>query len=75
MKPRYMLKDKDDRLIRTELKLNDPNANRSAKLFFGSELMRVGDNVNDNMVNKDFSNHDANLINMKRFEEFKLKRE
>ena len=70
MKPRYMLKDKDDRLIRTELKLNDPNANRSAKLFFGSELMRVGDNVNDNMANKDFSNHDANLINTGRFEEF-----
>ena len=71
MKPRYMLKDKDDRLIRTELKkFNDPNANRSAKLFFGSELMRVGDNVNDNMANKDFSNHDANLINTGRFEEF-----
>ena len=70
MKPRYMLKDDEGRLIRTELKLNNPNATRSAKLFFGSELIRVGDNVNDNMMNKEFNNHDANLINTGRFDEF-----
>ena len=52
MKPRYMLLDKDDKFIRKELKLNDPNDKRSAKLFFGSELLRIGENNNDNMINK-----------------------
>ena len=70
MKPRYMLKDSDGRLVRTELKKNNPDANRSAKQFFGSELLRVGDNVDDIMTNKDFNNHDANLINLGKFDEF-----
>ena len=65
MKPRYMLKDSDGHLVRTELKKNDPNANRSAKQFFGSELLRVGDNVDGIMTNKKFNNHDANLITTK----------
>ena len=71
MKPRYMLLDKDDKFIRTELKLNDPNDKRSAKLFFGSELLRIGENINDNMINKEFNNDDAFLINNGNFEEFK----
>ena len=71
MKPRYMLLDKDDKFIRTELKLNDPNDKRSAKLFFGSELLRIGENNNDNMINKEFNNDDAFLINNGNFEEFK----
>ena len=61
----------DDKFIRTELKLNDPNKNRSAKLFFGSELLRIGENNNDNMINKNFNNDDAFLINNGQFEEFK----
>ena len=71
MKPRYMLLDMDDKFIRTELKLNDLNDKRSAKLFFGSELLRIGENNNDNMINKSFNNDDAFLINNGQFEEFK----
>ena len=66
-----MLLDKNDKFIRTELKLNDPNKNRTAKLFFGSELLRVGENNNDNMINKEFNNDDAFNINDGNFEEFK----
>jgi hypothetical protein len=71
MKERYMLLDKNDKFVRTELKLNDPNKNRTAKLFFGSELLRVGENNNDNMINKEFNNDDAFNINDGNFEEFK----
>ena len=37
--------------VKQEIKLNDPNKKRSAKLFFGSELLRVGENNNDNIQN------------------------
>ena len=41
VKERYLLRDSNDITILTELKLNNPNAVRQAKLFFGSELLRV----------------------------------
>ena len=50
MKDRYMLLDGNDKFVLQEIKLNDPNKKRSAKLFFGSELLRVGENNNDNMI-------------------------
>ena len=37
-----MLLDDNDKYVLQEIKLNDPNKKRSAKLFFGSELLRVG---------------------------------
>ena len=58
MKDRYMLLDGNDKFVLQEIKLNDPNKKRSAKLFFGSELLRVGENNNDNMTNKKFNNDD-----------------
>ena len=71
MKDRYMLLDDNDKFVLQEIKLNDPNKKRSAKLFFGSELLRVGENNNDNMTNKKFNNEDAFNINDGNFEEFK----
>ena len=71
MKDRYMLLDGNDKFVLQEIKLNDPNKKRSAKLFFGSELLRVGENNNDNMTNKKFNNNDAFNINDGNFEEFK----
>ena len=71
MKDRYMLLDGNDKFVLQEIKLNDPNKKRSAKLFFGSELLRVGENNNDNMTNKKFNNEDAFNINDGNFEEFK----
>ena len=71
MKDRYMLLDGNDKFVLQEIKLNDPNKKRSAKLFFGSELLRVGENNNDNMLNKKFNNNDAFNINDGNFEEFK----
>ena len=61
VKERYLLKDSNNITVLTELKLNNPNAIRQAKLFFGSELMRVGDN-NENIKNDKFYNNDDNLI-------------
>ena len=66
-----MLLDGNDKFVLQEIKLNDPNKKRSAKLFFGSELLRVGENNNDNMTNKKFNNDDAFNINDGNFEEFK----
>ena len=71
MKDRYMLLDGNDKFVLQEIKLNDPNKKRSAKLFFGSELLRVGENDNDNMLNKNFNNDVAFNINDGNFEEFK----
>ena len=71
MKDRYMLLDGNDKYVLQEIKLNDPNKKRSAKLFFGSELLRVGENNNDNMSNKKLNNDDAFNINDGNFEEFK----
>ena len=61
----------DDKFVLQEIKLNDPNKKRSAKLSFGSELLRVGENNNDNMTNKKFNNDDAFNINYGNFEQFK----
>jgi hypothetical protein len=71
MKDRYMLLDGNDKYVLQEIKLNDPNKKRSAKLFFGSELLRVGENNNDNMTNKKFNNEIAFNINDGNFEEYK----
>ena len=71
MKDRYMLLDGNDKFVLQEIKLNDPNKKRSAKLFFGSELLRVGENNNDNMKNKKFNNDDAFNINDGNFEKIK----
>ena len=71
MKDRYMLLDGNDKFVLQEIKLNDPNKKRSAKLFFGSELLRVGENNNDNMTNKRFNNEDAFNINDGNFEKLK----
>ena len=38
---RYTLKDEDGHKLRTEIKLNNPNAPRDSKIFFGSELQKV----------------------------------
>ena len=65
MKDRYMLLDGNDKFVLQEIKLNDPNKKRSAKLFFGSELLRVGENNNDNMTNKKINNEDAFNIKKK----------
>ncbi len=61
VKERYLLRDSNDITILTQLKLNNPNAIRPAKLFFGSDLLRVGDN-NDNITDDNFLNNDDNLI-------------
>lgn len=62
VKERYLLRDSNNKTVLTELKLNNPNAIRQAKLFFGSELLRVGDN-NDNITNDDYMDNDDDLIN------------
>ena len=62
VKERYLLRHSNDVTVLTELKLNNPNAVRQAKLFFGSDLLRVGDN-NENITNNDFNDNDDDLIN------------
>ena len=69
VKDRYLLKDHNNEYILQELKLNDPNDKRDPKLFFGNELLSVGDN-RDNTINKDFNNNDAFLINTVQTKEF-----
>ena len=46
----------------TELKLNNPNAVRQARIFFGSDLLRVGDN-DENITNGEYMDNDNDLIN------------
>ena len=62
VKERYLLKDSNDTTVLTELKLNNPNATRQAKIFFGSDLLRVGDN-DENITNNKFMDNDDDLIN------------
>jgi hypothetical protein len=62
VKERYLPRDSNNVTVLTELKLNNPNAIRQAKLFFGSELLRVGDNV-ENITDDNFLNNDNYLIN------------
>lgn len=62
VKERYLLRHLNNETVLTELKLNNPNAVRQAKLFFGSDLLRVGDN-NQNIINDDFNDNDDDLIN------------
>jgi hypothetical protein len=62
VKERYLLRDSNDVTVLTELKLNNPNAVRPAKLFFGSELLRVGDNA-ENITDDDYMDNDDDLIN------------
>ena len=38
---RYFLYDKNNRVVDTELKLNNPNKARAHKLFFASELQKI----------------------------------
>ena len=38
---RYTLQDVDGNKLLTEIKLNNPNAPRDSKIFFGSELQKV----------------------------------
>jgi hypothetical protein len=62
VKERYLIRDSNNVTVLTELKLNNPNAIRQAKLFFGSELLRVGDNA-ENITDDNFLNNDNDLIN------------
>ena len=62
VKERYLLRHSNNETVLTELKLNNPNAVRQAKLFFGSDLLRVGDNT-QNIINDDFNDNDDDLIN------------
>ena len=41
VRTRYFLYDKNNRLVDTELKLNNPNKARAHKLFFASELQKI----------------------------------
>ena len=41
VRTRYFLFDKDNRIVDTELKLNNPNKARAHKLFFASELQKI----------------------------------
>jgi len=69
MKERYFLLDSNSEYVLTEYKINDPTAKRDKKLFFGSELLRVGDNI-DNSRAKELNNNDAYLINTVQTHEF-----
>ena len=62
VKERYILKDSNNITVLTELKLNNPNVVRQARVFFGSDLLRVGDNT-ENITNQNFMNNDDDLIN------------
>ena len=62
MKERYLVRDSNDETVLTELKLNNPNATRQARIFFGSDLLRVGDNA-ENITDDDYMNNDDDLIN------------
>ena len=63
VKERYILKDSNNITVLTELKLNNPNIVRQARVFFGSDLLRVGDNT-ENITNQNFMNNDDDdLIN------------
>ena len=62
VKERYLVRDSNDETVLTELKLNNPNAIRQARIFFGSDLLRVGDN-DENITDDDYMNNDDDLIN------------
>ena len=69
MKEKYMLIDSNGDDVLSEYKINDPNAKRDVKTFFGSELQRVGENT-DNTRAKELNNNDAYLINTVQTHEF-----
>ena len=62
VKERYLVRDSNDETVLTELKLNNPNATRQARIFFGSDLLRVGDNA-ENITDDDYMDNDDDLIN------------
>ena len=62
VKERYILKDSNNITVLTELKLNNPNVVRQARVFFGSDLLRVGDNA-ENITDDDYMDNDDDLIN------------
>ena len=58
---RYTLRHQNGNILQTELKRNDPNAVRGAKIFFSTELLRVDDQALKEVPV--ISNNDANRLN------------
>ena len=64
---RYILKDKNDNVVLTELKLNNPNRERGPKYFFGNELQRVNTKEEKQII----TNNEADKLNKINSIEFK----